>query len=200
VTSARGRDIGLSFGPRQEYRFSGSGGQGLQLAAMILADAATTLGKEVVQTQSYGPEARGGASRSEVIVSDWEIDFPEVTLPDVTLCLSQLAYNTFAARTRRDGLLVYDSGLVQPRPVEGVVSVGHPFTEMAREHAGTPLAANIVSLAALVRLAGSVARDALEGSLQRRLPERLLDANMRAFAAGWEVAARPATAGPSSGV
>ncbi|MBM3147457.1 MAG: 2-oxoacid:acceptor oxidoreductase family protein, partial [Actinobacteria bacterium] len=77
----------MSFGPRQEYRLSGSGGQGLQLAAVILAEAATAIGKEVVQTQSYGPEARGGASRSEVIISDWPIDFPELESPDVTLCL-----------------------------------------------------------------------------------------------------------------
>jgi 2-oxoglutarate ferredoxin oxidoreductase subunit gamma len=198
VSPARGKAGHAAFGPRQEYRFSGSGGQGLQLAAMILADAATALGKEVVQTQSYGPEARGGASRSEVIVSDWEIDFPEVTEPDVSLCLSQPAYDAFAARTRRGGLLVYDSGLVTPRESGGVEAVGLPFTDMAREHAGTPMAANIVSLAALARLAGSVARETLEDSLRRRLPKKLLDANLRAFAAGWEAAARP-SAGRAKG-
>ncbi len=196
MSPARGRTQGVALGPRQEYRFSGSGGQGLQLAALILADAATSLGKEVVQTQSYGPEARGGASRSEVIVSDWEIDFPEVTSPDVTLCLSQPACDAFARLTRRGGLLVYDSGLVMPGKLAGVDAVGLPFTDMAREHAGTPMAANIVSLAALSRLAGSVARDALEDSVRRRMPKRLLEANLRALAAGWEAAADPSVAAP----
>jgi 2-oxoglutarate ferredoxin oxidoreductase subunit gamma len=190
MSPARGQFRPSSLGPRQEYRFSGSGGQGLQLAAMILADAATALGKEVVQTQSYGPEARGGASRSEVIVSDWEIDFPEVTTPDVTLCLSQPAFDMFAARARRGGLLVYDSGLVDARPIEGVHTVGLPFTDMAREEAGTPMAANVVSLAALTRLTAAVGRDALEDSLRRRLPKKLVEANLRALTAGWEAAER----------
>lgn len=189
-------EIAQALGSRQEYRFSGSGGQGLLLAAMILADAATALGKEVVQTQSYGPEARGGASRSEVIVSDHEIDFPELEAPDVSLCLSQPAYDQFAARTRKGGLLIFDSGLVAAREIAGVQAVGLPFTDMAREHAGTPMAANVVSLAALARLAGTIGREALEDSLRRRMPKKLVEANLRALAAGWDAVAQlPASAG-----
>lgn len=178
----------VSFGPRQEFRLSGSGGQGLQLAAVVLADAATALGKEVVQTQSYGPEARGGASRSEVIVSDWEIDFPELENPDVTLALSQGACDAFAARTRRGGLVVYDEGLVKATEIDGIEFFGARFTDIAREEAGTPMAANIVSLAALSQITGALPRDALEDALRRRMPKRLLEANLKAFAAGWLVA------------
>ena len=85
---------------RVEMRFSGSGGQGILLAAAIIAEGAAALGKHVVQTQSYGPEARGGASKSEVIVSDEDIDYPEVLTPDINLVLSQAAYVKYAADTR----------------------------------------------------------------------------------------------------
>jgi len=188
----------IGFGPRQEYRLSGAGGQGLQLAAVVLADAATSSGKEVVQTQSYGPEARGGASRSEVIVSDWEIDFPEFDAPDVTLCLSPSSFATFAAATRKGGLVVYDSGLVEPTPLAGIGTFGAPFTAIAKEVAGTKMAANIVSLGALVRLTGVLGREALEEAVRRRLPERLVEANLRAFAAGWEAAGARAGGSPGS--
>lgn len=186
----------ISFGPRQEYRLSGSGGQGLQLAAVILAEAATASGKEVVQTQSYGPEARGGASRSEVIISDWPIDFPDLESPDVTLCLSQPAWESFAGGTRRGGLVVYESELVTAAAIDGVASYGAPFTAIARREAGTPLAANVVSLAALAQISGALPREALEEALRARLPERLLEANLKAFAAGWE-AARAGSRGAS---
>src|SRR5450759_4252320 len=99
---------------RVEIRFSGSGGQGILLAAAIVAEAATALGKHVVQTKSYGPAARGGASKAEAIIADDEIDYPEVDTPDVSLCLSQAAYEKYAKDTRPGGLLVYDSGLAEP--------------------------------------------------------------------------------------
>ena len=101
---------------RVEIRCSGSGGQGILLAAAIIAEAAAALGRHVVQTQSYGPEARGGASKAEVIVSDEPIDYPEVRHPDVSLVLSQAAYEKYAADTRPGGLLIYDSGLVEIDP------------------------------------------------------------------------------------
>ena len=97
---------------RVEIRFSGSGGQGILLAAAIVAEGAAALGKQVVQTQTYGPEARGGASKSEVIISDEDIDYPEVQHPDINLVLSQAAYLKYAADTRPGGLLIFDSGLV----------------------------------------------------------------------------------------
>ena len=191
-----GPDTVIDLGSRQEYRLSGAGGQGLQLAAVVLADAATAAGREVVQTQSYGPEARGGASRSEVIVADSQIDFPEFASPDVTLCLSQAAFETFAAATRRGGLVVYDSGLVEATQPHGIETFGAPFTTIAKEEAGTKMAANIVSLAALTRLTGVLGREELLDAVRRRMPERLVEANLRAFAAGWEVASTEA--GPAA--
>ena len=124
--------------PRLEIRLSGRGGQGLVLASVVLAEAAAATGREVVQTQTYGPEARGGASRAEVIVSDEEIDFPELVSPDITICLSQEAFDTFAAVTRDGGLVLYDEQIVVARPVKGVRLVGAPLTSLAQQAAGTP--------------------------------------------------------------
>ncbi len=126
-----------------EIRFSGSGGQGILLAAAIIAEGATAQGKQVVSTQSYGPAARGGASKAEVIVSDEEIDYPEVDAPMINLCLSQAAYGKYAADTRPGGLLLYDSGLVEPDDtVAGCELCGLPFTQAALERLGKKVVAN----------------------------------------------------------
>jgi 2-oxoglutarate ferredoxin oxidoreductase subunit gamma len=169
---------------RYEIRLSGSGGQGLILAAVILAEAAVSLGKEVVQSQSYGPEARGGASQAAVIISDHEIDYPEVESADITLCLSQPAFDKFAPQTRPGGLVLYDSGLVSPETIGGVRQLGLPFTQTAQSQTGTPMAANVVSLGAIVALMPAVERQALADSVSKRLPAKLVEANLRALAAG----------------
>jgi 2-oxoglutarate ferredoxin oxidoreductase subunit gamma len=187
---------------RYEIRLSGSGGQGLILAAVILAEAAVSLGKEVVQSQSYGPEARGGASQAAVIISDDEIDYPEVESADLTLCLSQPAFDKFAPQTRPGGLVLYDSGLVSPESMSGVRLLGLPFTQTAQSQAGTPMAANVVSLGAIVALVPAVARQALADSVSKRLPAKLVQANLKALAAGAALAEAASSAGraaPSAG-
>jgi len=172
-----------------EFRLSGSGGQGIILAATILAEVACAAGYEVVQTQSYGPEARGGASAAEVIVSREPIDFPEVEHPDLTLCLSQEAFDKYAGRTRAGGFVVYDSGLVEPSGIDGGARlIGLPFTATARELAGTPLAANMVALGALEGLLELVGYAALVDSVHGRLPRKLLEGNLKALNAGYEAA------------
>jgi 2-oxoglutarate ferredoxin oxidoreductase subunit gamma len=181
---------------RYEIRLSGSGGQGLILAAVILAEAAVSLGKEVVQSQSYGPEARGGASQAAVIISDDEIDYPEVESADLTLCLSQPAFDKFAPQTRPGGLVLYDSGLVSPDAMSGVRLLGLPFTQTAQSQAGTPMAANVVSLGAIMALLPVVGRRALADSVSKRLPAKLVEANLRALAAGAALAEEAGSAGP----
>ncbi len=172
-----------------EFRLSGSGGQGIILAATILAEVACTAGYEVVQTQNYGPEARGGASAAEVIVSRDPIDFPEVERPDLTLCLSQEAFDKYATFTRDGGFAVYDSDLVEPGGLDDRVRlVGLPFTATARELAGTPLAANMVALGALEGLLELVGYAALVDSVHARLPRKLLEGNLKALNAGFEAA------------
>ena len=174
---------------RIELRCSGSGGQGILLAAAIIAEAATALGRYVVQTQSYGPAARGGASNAEVIVSGEEIDYPEVDRPDVNLVLSQEAYDKYAGDTRPGGLLVYDSGLVTPGAgPQGAVLHGLPFTQAATDELGKKVVTNIVAVGALVRLSGVLPSEAVERAVLSRVPARFRELNERAYRLGLRLA------------
>ena len=171
---------------RLELRFTGSGGQGIVLAATVMAEAACTAGFEVLQTISYGPEARGGASRAEVIVAHEAIDYPSMDTPDVTICLSQAAFDKFARRTRPGGTVIFDDGLVQPQGMDDAVRlVGAPCTQLAREAAGTPMAANMVVLGVVEHVVPFVGYEALQEGMRGHLPARLLEANLRALAAGY---------------
>ncbi len=179
---------GSSLAARTEIRLSGSGGQGIILAATLLADAAMLAGKQVVQTQSYGPEARGGASKAEVIVADDEIDFPEVRRADVTLCLSQAAFERYVGDARPGGLVVYDEGLVEAG--QGTTERelwSAPFTRLAVERLGKAVSANVLALAALATHTGIIDRSALDAAIAARLPERLVGLNLRAVEVGWTV-------------
>ncbi len=174
---------------RHEVRLSGSGGQGIILAATLLADAAVATGAEVIATQSYGPEARGGASKAEVIVSADEIDYPEVTLPGITVCLSQEAFDAYAAQTVPGGLVVYDERLVKATELAGRRVVGLPFTHVAEQELGRAIAANIVMLGALQALTGIVSAEQLADAVRRRLPAKIVELNLRALELGREQAA-----------
>jgi len=170
---------------RVEIRFSGSGGQGILLAAAIIAEAAAALGRNVVQTQSYGPEARGGASKAEVIVASGPIDYPEVQQPGVSLVLSQAAYDKYAADTRPGGLLIYDSGLVEPDPDDAsVVRCGLPFTQVASDDLGKKVVTNIVAVGALARVSGVLPVDAVRDAVLSRVPARFKELNGQAFDLG----------------
>ncbi|AEG16624.1 2-oxoglutarate synthase [Desulfofundulus kuznetsovii DSM 6115] len=171
-----------------EFRLSGSGGQGLILAGVILADAAIREGKNAVQAQSYGPEARGGASKAEVVVSDGEIDYPKVTCPDVVLAMSQEAANKYAARVKKGGLLIVDSTYVKNIPATPGRVYVFPISRLAREKVGKELVANIVALGILAGLTGAVSRQALEQALLSRIPKGTETLNMQALEAGFEMA------------
>jgi 2-oxoglutarate ferredoxin oxidoreductase subunit gamma len=182
---------------RFEIRFSGSGGQGILLAAAIIAEAAAAQGEHVVQTQSYGPEARGGASKSEVIVAHDEIDYPEVLTPDISLVLSQAAYEKYAGDTAARGLVVYDSGLVDPVGApEGWTLCGLPFTQAAADELGKTVVANIVSLGALVAVSDVLPADAVEQAVVNRVPERFRALNADAFRLGLRLAREAQPAAP----
>ena len=171
---------------RHEIRLSGSGGQGIILAATLLADAAVATGREVVATQSYGPEARGGASKAEVIVADEQIDYPEVTSPGITVCLSQEAFDAYAAQTVPGGLVVYDDRLVKAAELPGRRVVGLPFTHIAEAELGRAIAANIVMLGALQELSGVASAEQLADAVRRRLPAKNVELNLRALELGRE--------------
>ena len=179
---------------RFEIRLAGSGGQGLILAGIILAEAAGIYdGKFVCQTQSYGPEARGGASKAEVVISDAAIDYPKAIQPDVLLALNQKSLETFSADLKPGGLLLVDADLVKEAPAGRVLAL--PFTRIARE-LGRAMVANIVALGALAQLTGAVSLGSLEAAVLARVPKGTEDLNRQALAAG----AAAAKAGGRAGV
>ena len=174
-------------GERYEIRLAGEGGQGLILAGLILAEAAVMYDhKNACQTQSYGPEARGGASKSEVVISTEEIDYPKVIAADVLLAMSQEACDKYYHDLKKDGLLIVDSVNVQRVPTSKAIRV--PITKIAEEATGRSITANVVGLGVLAGLSGVVSREALEAAVAERAPRGTTDLNLKALAAGFEAA------------
>jgi 2-oxoglutarate ferredoxin oxidoreductase subunit gamma len=173
---------------RYEVRLAGMGGQGAILAGIILAEAAIRDGKNVVQTQSYGPEARGGASRSEVVISEGEIHYPKVLEADITLCMSQEACDRYSGQTRKGGLLILDADHVSRAPTTRAVRV--PLTSLARDVTGRAITANVVGLGVLAGLTGILSRESLERAVEARAPGGTERLNLEALAAGYGAANR----------
>jgi 2-oxoglutarate ferredoxin oxidoreductase subunit gamma len=172
---------------RTEIRLAGEGGQGMILAGIILAEAASIYdGKQATQTQSYGPEARGGASRSEVVISDVEIDHPEVLSADVVVALSQEAYKKFAKSVRPGGLLIVDEERVECDPAIQAVKI--PVLRLAQETTGRAITANTVALGVLVGLTSVVSKQAIEKAVTARAPKGTEEMNRKALEAGFAAA------------
>lgn len=172
---------------RFEVRLAGEGGQGLILAGLILAEAAVIYDhKNACQTQSYGPEARGGASKSEVVIDTEEIDYPKVIAADVLLAMSQEACDKYYHDLKRDGLLIVDSVHVQRVPTSRAVRV--PITEIAEKATGRSITANVVGLGLLAGLVDVVSREALEQAVAARAPRGTTELNLQAFSAGFQEA------------
>jgi len=178
--------VGSAQQRRYEVRLAGTGGQGAILAGVILADAAIRDGKNAAQTQSYGPEARGGASRSEVVISASEIDYPKVLAPDITLCMSQEACDRYCGDRRENGLLILDADHVSRAPTTRAVRV--PLTTLAQEASGKSITANVVALGLLAGLTDIVSREALEAAVRARAPKGTEEMNLGALAAGYDAA------------
>lgn len=174
---------------RIEIRLAGEGGQGMILAGIILAEAAGVYDhKNAVQTQTYGPEARGGASKSEVVISAGEIDHPEVICADVLVALSQEAFDRYAADIKRDGLLIVDADRVDLPP--SVSAIRAPITRLALESSGKTITANAVALGVLVGITAVVSRQAIEQAVLARAPKGTEEMNRSALLKGFEVAGR----------
>lgn len=174
-----------TFSQRYEIRFSGSGGQGLITAAVIFAEAVGVhMHKYVCQTQSYGPEARGGKSKAEVVISDTPIDYPKAMSLDLLLAMNQAACDAYFYDLKPNGLLVVDSSLVEQYPTSRIITV--PFTEIAREKIGKEMVANMVALGTIGFLSGQVELDQLMLSLLARIPPGTEEMNKQAFSYGVE--------------
>ena len=159
------------------------------LAGVILAEAAVVHdGLNAVQTQSYGPEARGGASRSEVIIARGEIDYPKVMVPDLLLCMSQEACDKFYSQIKDDGWIIVDSSNVSRVPSHRALAV--PLSEIAERVTGRRITASLVALGLVCGVSGLVTREALTKAMTARVPSGTEEMNAKALAAGFEEAER----------
>lgn len=172
---------------RMEIRLAGSGGQGLILGGLILAEAAGLFdNRYVAMGQSYGPEARGGASKAEVIISGEPIDYPLASRVDLLLALTQEAADTYSWDLKPEAWIVVDSDLVSHPPSSR--AVGLPFTAVARDKLKKPMVANVVALGAILQLTGVVSKRGLEKALLARVPPGTDALNKKALAAGVKLA------------
>ncbi|AEE91449.1 2-oxoglutarate synthase subunit KorC [Tepidanaerobacter acetatoxydans Re1] len=170
---------------RIEIRLGGSGGQGLILAGIILAEAAILDGKNAVQSQSYGPEARGGASRSEVIISNTSIDYPKVSKPDVFLALTEEAMNKYKNDLKENGLLIIDVSMKKPKDSYKILSI--PILKTAQEKIGKVIVANIVALGVLIQATEVVSKKSIEKAVLDRVPQGTEELNKMALYKGFEL-------------
>jgi 2-oxoglutarate ferredoxin oxidoreductase subunit gamma len=169
---------------RFEIRLSGSGGQGMILAAVILGEAVGASGdRNVVQSQSYGPEARGGASRSDLVVSSNEIFYPKAMKLDLLLAMTQESLDLYYKDLKGGGTLIVDNVLVTDYPTDDFY--GLPFTRLAREEAGHIMVANVIALAAISVLTGLVSHEALTEAVLKRAPRGTEEKNKKAIEIGF---------------
>lgn len=173
---------------RYEIRLAGEGGQGMILAGVILAEAAVLDGLNAIQTQDYGPEARGGASRSEVVIARGEIDYPKLMAPDFLLCMSQEACDKFFSEVREDGCIVVDSSNVSRVPSHRAIEV--PISQIAEQVTGRRITASMVALGLIAGLTGVVTQDGLGRAVSERVPAGTEELNLKAVAAGLAEAER----------
>ncbi len=167
---------------RFEVRFAGSGGQGIILAGLIFAEAATLEGYYVTNTQSYGPEARGGASRSDVVISDTPIDYPKTISPDILICLNQSSCDLYFKDLREDGILIVDPELIDQVPTERSIKI--PFRKISSKIIGNGISANMVALGALIQITKKIPQRVVEKAIEKRAPKGTVERNIRAFRAG----------------
>lgn len=171
-----------------QVRFAGLGGQGILLMGEILGEAAVLEKKYVGQTASYGAEARGSACKSDVVISDSWIDYPEVTEADVLGCMSQGTYEQNKAKVNPEGGMIFiDTQLVRPDPSSPIKHIPIPATEKALKDLGNRMVANIVLLGAMVQAMGLVREEFLLRALSNRVPSSFLELNKKALALGWEL-------------
>ncbi|MCQ9205953.1 MAG: 2-oxoacid:acceptor oxidoreductase family protein [Omnitrophica bacterium] len=173
---------------RLEIVLSGSGGQGMILAGKILSEAASIYDtKEAVMAQSYGPEARGGASKAEIIISSQSIYYPRVTQADILLAMTQEALDKYVMSLKKEGLLVVDDTFIKEVP-QGFVNVFKaPFSALAIKLLNAPIVANIIALGAIAAITKIISREALIQAVLARVPEKILVSDRMAIDTGFKL-------------
>ena len=171
-----------------ELRLTGSGGQGLILAGIIIAEAALLDGNNAIQTQSYGPEARGGASKAEVLISTSAIDFPKVEQPNILLTLTQVAFDKYGKDIRPNGLLIVDESVELPKGIAMDHIMQIPIIKTATETLGKSIVSNIVAIGVITELTKIVSRENVEKAVLSRVPKGTEKLNKEALEAGYQLA------------
>jgi 2-oxoglutarate ferredoxin oxidoreductase subunit gamma len=174
---------------RTEIRIAGFGGQGVVLAGVLLGTAAVAYeNRKAVQTQSYGAEARGGAARSEVILSDERVVYPKVRQPDILVAMSAPALEKFVGDLKPGGTLVVDEDLVTVSNGGPYKLYKAPFSSAAIKETGRSVVANVVMLGFLTSVTGIVSREAMEQAIRDTVPRGTEELNLKAFHMGLEMA------------
>ena len=172
---------------KTETRIAGLGGQGVILAGQILGKAAVYDEKYVVQTQSYGAEARGSAAKSEVIISNEPIKFPKVRKCDILVAMSQTALNKHLINLKEDGVLLVDKDIVAEVPKLKAKIFWVSATKTAEAEFKRRIYANTVMLGALTKATRIVSRKAMENAIRDSIPEEMLEENLRGFQLGLQL-------------
>lgn len=171
-----------------KFVFTGSGGQGVITAAIILAEASVLYDNlNAVQTQIYGAAARGGATRTDVIISNSEIHYPKVNQANTLVCLTQEAYMKFSPIIRPGGLLLTDPRYVRIERTVDATQVELPMYQTVMEKIGKPIVFNICMLGAVVALTEAVRRESVHKMLAARIPSNFLEMNRNALELGFEL-------------
>jgi 2-oxoglutarate ferredoxin oxidoreductase subunit gamma len=171
----------------KEIRFSGYGGQGIIRCGLITGKAVSLFDNKFgTMTQSFGPEARGSACSSQVVVSEDRVLYPYITRPEILVSMSQDAYEKYEPELREDGILIYDTDLVRLKPARAQIKVyGVPSTRFAEEM-GNRIFANLVMLGSFTAISRVVSPEAMKKALPGLVPKRFLELNIRAFEKGYD--------------
>lgn len=174
---------------RIEIIIGGSGGQGVLLAGKILAEAAMYDGKNVVQSRSYGAEARGGATRSDVIIADEEIDYPLVIKADFLIAMSQQAFNQYINIVKENGIIIIDENLVKEnKEKKGKMKILKvPATSLASYEIKFPIVANIVMIGAFINFTNMISLDSIIKAVKNNVPKKIEEINLEALRKGLEI-------------
>ncbi len=170
-----------------EIRFAGYGGQGIIRSGIIVGKAASLFDNKFgTMSQSFGPEARGGACSSQLVVSDSKVLYPYITVSDILVAMSQEGYEKFEPELGENGLLLMDEDLVKPKPSRGQIKVyAIPATRIA-EQLGKKIVANVVMLGFFTAVTDVVSKEAMKETIPSSVPEKAVELNLQAFEKGYE--------------
>ena len=174
----------------KQVRLSGFGGQGVVLAGTILGHAAVIDGKWVAGSSSYGAQARGGATRSDLVIAEGPVVYPHVIEADILIALSQTAYDRYVMELAKDALVLFDNQKVSPRPMAGIRQIGIPSSSAASKELQQEQAANMVTLGALVSISGLVSKEALRRSISEHVSIRYNETSLKAVEVGFTLGER----------